>query len=202
MTNKKARHWLAGGITIFVLVLSFMVGRTTPDNEVSAQGGEKPTKGRATALVPMVSTATGLQVRLGLKDEKATVWDGEIVLSEGKLMSLRVPQGKLKEGKPGKKGKVVGSRFMVSSVFLKKKDDLQRPTLHLVVDAPPESKVTVKTAQGDFTFTLGDLTSGSISKYLNGQASVEREDGSIRLTGAPTEDDYPAMAKGRDGTVW
>ncbi len=46
------------------------------------------------------------------------------------------------------------------------------------------------------------MTQGKPQSFLDGQASVSGELAAVRLTGAKTEDDFPVMAQGPDGTVW
>src|SRR5438034_6334280 len=52
-----------------------------------------------------------------------------------------------------------------------------------------------------FSFALAELTPGTTKTFLDGRATVTAEVGALRLTGPKTEDDYPALARGRDGTV-
>src|SRR5262249_5571667 len=76
------------------------------------------------------------------------------------------------------------------------------PILRLGLDAPPSAKVTVQTKQGKFEFTVKDLTAGAAKEFLDSGVSVERQEGSVRLTGRDTEDDFPVLARAADGTLW
>ncbi|HET6883898.1 MAG TPA: hypothetical protein VFI31_27335, partial [Pirellulales bacterium] len=83
------------------------------------------------------------------------------------------------------------------------------PQFHLVpvrmrvtLDAPVSATMTVSTNRGAFEFKLEDVTSGDEEEYLDGQASVSGELAATRLTGSKTEDDFPAMAKTPDGSIW
>src|SRR5262249_47216833 len=42
----------------------------------------------------------------------------------------------------------------------------------------------------------------TVKKFLDGRASAERQELALRLTDPETEDDYPSLAKGADGTIW
>jgi hypothetical protein len=70
------------------------------------------------------------------------------------------------------------------------------------VDAPSTATVTVNTQAGEFKFALTDLRTGTAKRFLQDQVSAQRLEGALRLTGPETEDDYPALAKAVDGTVW
>jgi hypothetical protein len=196
MSQKRLRGGIAGLATFTVFLLVLLLIRPPQESASGPPAGQKPRKPRPEGKpVAMLSGLTGLTIRLGLMDEKASAWDGEIHLSEGKLIALTVAQGNVK-------GKIDGNQFSVRSVYKKKKDELIKPILHATVEAPVTAKVTVKTVQGAFSFTLAELAPGVVKTFLKGQASVEPETGAVRLTTSPTEDDYPALARAPDGTLW
>jgi hypothetical protein len=149
------------------------------------------------ASVAMPASVTAIQITLGLRDKEPTRWDGEVQLSEGKLLDLRVAFG-------GAQAKVQGQRFIARSALDKKmkKQGVQSPQLQLLVDAPATATIRVKTEQGEFQFRLGDLSAEKSLELLDGRVAVQRQEGGVRLTGRQTEDDYPALARGPDGTVW
>jgi hypothetical protein len=163
----------------------------------AAPAAQKPRPPRPEGKpLAMMTNLRGVTVRLGLKDRKPTDWDGEVQLSEGKLLELSILQGNVK-------GKVEGNQYSVRTVLkAKKKDAMFRPILHLTVAAPPKTKITFKTARGTFAFTLADLAPGTPTVFLGGQAEVTPEVGALRLTGPKTEDDYPVLARAPDGTIW
>ncbi len=49
---------------------------------------------------------------------------------------------------------------------------------------------------------MADLSIGVTKRFLEEQVSVQREEGAVRLTEPDTEDDYPVLAKGKDGVIW
>ncbi|HEX5269521.1 MAG TPA: hypothetical protein VFW33_03490, partial [Gemmataceae bacterium] len=141
----------------------------------------------------MPANPVGLVVHLGVKDTEPTPWGGEVELSEGKLLAMSVRRGGAMAG-------VDGTKFRARSV--RQQMAVNGPILRIDLDAPAGTKVTVKTRQGDLSFKPADLTPGTRKPFLDGKATVEREEGAFRLTGRDTEDDYPALAKGADGTAW
>jgi hypothetical protein len=148
--------------------------------------------------IPMPANLVGLEIPLGLKDKEPRPWDGEIQVSEGHVLDLTLSRG-------GPRATVEGTRFTARSVRpqpQQQPDLINGPILHVNLDAPPAATVTVKTRQGDFQFKLADLKPDTSATFLEGAATVARHEGGVRLTGRETEDDYPALARGSDGTVW
>jgi hypothetical protein len=72
-----------------------------------------------------------------------------------------------------------------------------------LADASETSVVTVKTAQGEFAFTLAEIPYGKIVEKLEGAVEVERIAAARQVsTDRKTDDDYPSAAAAPDGTVY
>src|SRR5947209_7863235 len=129
MSRAQVRRRVAGLTTVSVFLL---VGLALHPSQEGASGpGGKPRPPRpAGKPVAMAANLAGLTVRLGLKDAKPTDWDGEVRLSEGRVLSMAIVQGNVK-------GTVRGDRFTVRSVFKmkagKKKDTFLRPILNITL---------------------------------------------------------------------
>src|SRR5262245_16341130 len=94
MSRPRLRNGVAGLITLLVFALVLLAWRPPAPDGAGAKGVDKPRKPRPEGKpVAMVTNLTGLRINLGLKDAEATTWDGEIQLSEGKLVSLTILQG-------------------------------------------------------------------------------------------------------------
>jgi hypothetical protein len=191
MSRACARCGLAGLLTAGVFGLVLLALGPPQTGESSQPPPRKPRpEGKPVA---MPGDLAGLEIHLGVKDTEPTPWGGEVELSEGKLLGMSVRRGGANSG-------VDGTKFRARSV--RQQMAVNGPILRLDLDAPAGTKVTVKTRQGDFSFKLADLAPGARKPFLDGKATVEREEGAFRLTGRDTEDDYPALARGADGTVW
>ena len=70
------------------------------------------------------------------------------------------------------------------------------------VEGGNESRVSVKTAQGDAEFRVGAVRYQETLELLDGRIRVERVPRSERLSESLADDDYPAIAIGPDGRVW
>src|SRR5262249_9228711 len=65
----------------------------------------------------------------------------------------------------------------------------------------PDTRVSVKTEQGEFDFTFADIPYGTIVDRLNGAVEIERTGTAQALTTRTTDDDYPSATVPRDGPV-
>src|SRR5262249_45939558 len=105
-------HRLRGGIAGLVTAAVFLaVALAMKPAQEGAPAGQKPRKPRAAGKPgAMLSNPTGVLIKLGLKDQKATDWDGEVQLSEGKLTELSILQGNVQ-------GKIQGNQYSVRTVL-------------------------------------------------------------------------------------
>ncbi len=151
----------------------------------------------------------GLEIVMGLNGSDETTWEGDIRVSEGRVLELdvvrsgpnpRIEGTHFSVGTP--KAKAAAKKKKKQAVAKKKQGLAAMAILRATLDAPAGAKVTVKTEEGEFAFAPADLTRGRRQTFLDGQVSVERQDGAIRLTSSATEDDFPVAAKGADGSVW
>ena len=145
----------------------------------------------------MPKNLTGLEISLGLKDKAPTAWNG----------SSRFPRAgcwRWTSSAATPRPKVQGKQFRLRTFQWQQqmRATLIHPVLRVNLAAPPGAEVTLQTEQGKFSFKLSELAQGETRKFLNGNVAVERQEGVVRLTGPKTEDDYPALAAGRDGSAW
>jgi hypothetical protein len=111
----------------------------------------------------MPANLVGLEVALGLNDKEPTRWDGDIRVSEGRVMGLEVVRG-------DPQAKAEGNRFTARSrrMMVQQRPVIAGPELRINLDAPLSATVTVTTEQGTFTFTLSDLATGTVKTFLTG----------------------------------
>lgn len=183
----------AGLLTVVMFIMVLLVWRgQAPEMIVEAQPLQ------VGQPVAMPAQPTAVQISLGLKDQKVTDWEGQITTSAGTILALDIVQG-------NPKATARAGKFNVRTIFAKmnaKKDTLTKPILRLTVDAPPSAKIQVTTNHGNFEFVLADVAVGTGRGFLDGQASVQREEAGIRLTNKAVENDYPSLARGADGGIW
>jgi hypothetical protein len=161
------------------------------------------------------SAEVGLRVRLGLTDKEPAKWDGTISLDSGRVTQITgwrfangdavqdtkgwncstrhqpLPAARKLAQRAGKRGNAPQAGPMMDN-----------GVVVTLADATDESRVEIKTAQGGFSFRLGDVAFGKPLTELKGAASVERIVPATPLTTARTDDDYPAAAVAPDGTIY
>jgi hypothetical protein len=197
MTRSCRLRSLVSGAVVVVFVVVALSGGQAPRE--ADPPSERPAQRKRAAVkpLPMPERTVSLEIRPGLKDSKRTVWDGTIEVSEGRILDLEsFTRNTRSKGKDG--------RFQARSVMGKQnmRDVVIRPRLNVRLDAPESATVTVSTEQGKFHFQVAELAIGASKHFLDGQVQVEREQSALRLTGPETEDDYPATAKGKNGSTW
>jgi hypothetical protein len=166
--------------------------------------------------IAMPAGQVGLEIVLGLKDGQRTDWEGDVKVSQGRVVAVEVERSgpnaavegthfnvaTTKGNAPAKAKKQALLKKKQAQVAAKKAAAQLAPVLRVTLEAPADAIVTVTTGQGNFDVKLADLERGRATTVLDGMASVTRQDAAVRLTGPSTEDDFPAMAKGPDGTIW
>ena len=166
--------------------------------------GPVPARG---ASVPMPRGSIGLAITLGLGDTQRAAWDGEVTVSEGRVVDLEIvrsgPEAEVDGGKFRVETKKQAANKKKKAANKKKANLAPAPALiHANLEAPETATVTVRTEAGTFSFKPADLKRGDRGLFLDGRAAVEKQEAAIRLTGRGTEDDFPATARAADGTVW
>lgn len=159
----------------------------------------------------------GLRFRFGLNDKEATDWSGTVAVEPGKVVLIsgwRFAQQDKVDGTQG-----WSCRTRPQAPAQRRGNNPQTPqrppnvqarlpitdngVLISLADATEDSLVTMKTAQGEFSFKVADVPLGKIVEQLGGAVEVERTAAAIPLTSDPkTDDDYPAAASAWDGRLW
>jgi hypothetical protein len=182
-----------------MVVLAGVVAVWGPAPPVASEPKDEPQPKAARPAgkpIPMPAHLVCLEISLGLKDKMPTPWAGSVDVTNGRLVAIDILRA-------NPQARVEGNRYFAGSIRRPAQmEALAGPVLRVTVEPSAEARVTLKTRQGTFTVALDELKRGVAKKVLDDQASVELQDGALRLTGPRTEDDYPVLARGRDGTIW
>jgi hypothetical protein len=189
------------------------------DDPPAAPNGVVAGPARGTNIA-MPRGVIGLTITLGLTDDTRTPWDGEVTVSEGRVLSLDAIQGAANPSSDGnrfvvasKKKAAANKKAANKKAVIKKKKAAQKAVqkataatipavIYVNLDAPETSTVTVRSRPGTFSFRPADLNRDGRNTFLDNKVSVERALATVRLTAGGTEDDFPAITRGADGTVW
>jgi hypothetical protein len=196
MKRSRLTSCTAALTAVVVFAIAALTGSQTPKVPDALAGGQAPKRRPVEKPIAMPARMVSLEIILGLKDAKPTIWDGTLQVSEGRVLEIKVVAPN--------RTKAEGNQFRARSVARKQamRDIIVRPRLQAHVDAPEWATVEVATEAGKFSFKLSDIAVGATQRFLDGQVSVERVEGALRLTEGATENDYPVMAKSKDGTIW
>ena len=156
-----------------------------------------------------------LLLQLGLGDKEPVDWDGSVKVAPGELAGLSGWRFQQQDKLVGKDGWVAKSRRQAAQGRAnnpKKLGMVKRAAENLgpitengvfvkLHNVTNDSVVTVTTKQGDFTFKVGDTKFGESTDLFENRAAVQRTAFNLRVMSTErTEDDYPALAMGKDGT--
>jgi hypothetical protein len=184
----------------FALLLAIGSGLGIAGYVYSQQAVDTGTRGTPVRLEP---AAIAFRVMLGRGDKAVTDWSGSVAVSGGTLIGL--------EGWRFRKGDSVNPPASWTASTLGGKRQAILPVgVVVTLNATPQADVTVTTPQGAFDFHPTEITSDRPGIFLNGAAGVVRVAADFHLasapgpvmSAAPTENDFPAAAEAKDGTLW
>ncbi len=81
-------------------------------------------------------------------------------------------------------------------------DDVETASITGQLAVSGSESVEVRTEQGNFSFAFDSLPMAAPRAFLEGRVLAEQLPASARLTTGATDDDFPAIAAGVDGTIW
>ena len=161
----------------------------------------------------------GIKVRLGLEDKEATDWSGSVSVEPGNVALISGWRFLQQDKVNGTTGWICRTRPNAQALQRRSnnpKKEAARPAdaatsiplsdngvLVTFTGVKEDSKVTIETAKGEFTFAFADIPPGKIIPELEGALEVERAAASAPFTAETNADeDYPSGAVAPDGTVW
>ena len=155
-----------------------------------------------------------LLLQLGLNDKEPSEWDGTLKVAPGELNGLtgwRFQQQDKLVGKDGWAARTRRQAVQGRANNPKKLGMVKRAQENLgpitengvflkLQNVTDDSVVTVSTKQGEFSFKVGDTKLGEPTDLFDNRAAVQRTAFNLRVMSQErTEDDYPALAMGKDG---
>lgn len=176
-------------------------------------------------LVPAFFTSValaddiGLKLRFGLNDKEATDWSGTVAVTPGKVTLIggwRFAQQDKVDGTTGwscrTRPNALGNQRRSNNPQRQQNRAANAPVslpmsdngvLISFTDVTEDSRVTVKTPAGEFSFAFSEVTAGKIVPVFSGAVEIERTAAGQSFTAdAKTDEDYPSGAVAADGTVW
>ena len=158
----------------------------------------------------LTAEEVGIRVRLGVNDKTNTVWSGSAEVGPGTIESISGWRFQFSDSVEGSSWKAETRTLTVRRSNGGKKGKKQNQDepmadngviLHLL-DVNEDSVVKIKTPKGDFEFSLKEVPYGKVVERMDGAVDIERTAATTKLTSERTDDDFPAIAVQKDGTVY
>jgi hypothetical protein len=164
----------------------------------------------ASAAAPEASGPATLRIRFGYKDTEPTDWSGSIATpAPGKVESIcgwRWAAGDKAEGNTW----TVGTRRPPAQTAAQRQRARAGQNLPMVDNGvivtlsgvKPEDEIKFEAKPGSFAFKLADLPYGQKKLELSGNVAIERVAAARDVADSAEDEDYPAAAMGKDGTLY
>src|SRR5580704_281613 len=160
------------------------------------------------AILAQPAQGPGVRILLGLTDAKPVQWDGSVTARGAEIQSVDGWRFERPDGVSGASWKASSRQprlFINGLQFDLKNGEVPVVPNGVIVrlkEANPNAELAVITTQGSFTLRMADIGFGKVVSELNGRVSADLLPPVTRLTDDPDEQDYPATATAKDGTVW
>jgi len=162
--------------------------------------------------VPMKPDLVSVKVRVGLKDQQPTTWEGSYRLTEGRIVATDGWRFAGDDYATRERFRLEVRRNFPLFWRLRGRDPKALATwpngfVLTLEGAAPSSRLEIKTARGDVSIPLGKpegpggLPYGQVRMFLDGSVEAERVPTARLIVQSPTEDYWPAAAGGPDGAI-
>jgi hypothetical protein len=167
---------------------------------------------RRLALLALLSTpllaqnAVGIRILLGIGGKIGDKWDGSATAEGAHIASVepwRFDAGD--EMRPDHSWKIMVHNMRVFGGAQQRPlaaNPIANGVLVFLDSASDSAAVSVHTTQGDFRVALNEIPWGAFRAELGDKVLVDRVTGYTQLTNSPAEQDYPAAAVAKDGSLW
>ena len=150
-----------------------------------------------------LDAAVGVRLVLGLGDQMGTKWDGSVAAHGARIESI---EGWRFDGDDALAGsdawRISTHRIRLFGAGQAAAGAVANGVVVWLTGERDNAELAVKTAQGEFTVRLAEIPYGTMKHYLNNRAMADRLPPVARITNTPDEQDYPAAAADKSGSVW
>ncbi|MFN7935737.1 MAG: DUF3604 domain-containing protein [Bryobacteraceae bacterium] len=155
-------------------------------------------------LMPLGAEDFGIRLVLGMTDTRSTNWDGSLsVGGGGRVVSMEGWRFAENDQIVSNETWKCSSRIMrVRGANAANAPMVGNGVVAQLTGVNDSTTIEVKTAQGNFSFRLGDVPFGKSASLLAGKVFVDRIAATANLGATTDEEDYPAAASTAAGDVW
>ena len=156
--------------------------------------------------ISAAESGVGVRILLGVSDQQSTKWDGAVTVRGAEVRSIEPWRFEPEDSISGTSWKIAthaarlfnnGSQMGMTGPTIVANGIIVRLSSNA-----PNVELAVKTAQGAFTVRLSDIPYGKVASELNGRVRADLAPPVERISSDPQEQDYPAAATAKDGTIW
>ena len=153
-------------------------------------------QGRNAKLTEM-PRAVAFRVLLGVGDREPATWDGSVTVTPGRVLSI---QGWRFAGEDSTDSRSSWKASTRRSIPLgaKKATGVVLEKGVIIAASDEAARFEVKTAQGNFSFSAGEIPFGEEKPFLDGKVHVDRVPDTLQLTSSTDDQDFPAIAQDGD----
>jgi hypothetical protein len=136
-----------------------------------------------------------VRVVFGLTDTAPSRWDGTVKLDSGTVTAIQGVRFGPEDSTDYSTSWKAGTRAQGQT------DNVLENGVIITAQAKPDSRWSIHTERGDFSFTLQDVFWGDRRSFLDGAVEIERVPPTTQLTPSDDDEDFPAIAKSGDD-IW
>ncbi len=149
--------------------------------------------------------AVGVRILLGIDGKIGDRWDGSATAEGARITGVepwRFDEGDQMQPNNSWKASIHAIRLFGGGQQLRTPAPIANGVIVFLDSTSDNAAVKVHTAQGDFSVALRDVPWGVFKTELGGKVLADRVTGYAQLTSSPAEQDYPAAAVSKDGSLW
>jgi len=149
--------------------------------------------GQNVTAPPAPQTLASVRILFGLTDAAPTAWDGTVALDKGSVRAIQGVRFGPEDSTDYSSSWKVTTRALGQEVL--------ENGIFITSLAPSDSRWSIHTPRGDFSFTLKDLQWGDEQSFLDGAVDVTRVPPTAQLTTSDDDEDFPAVTHAGEA-VW
>jgi hypothetical protein len=147
-----------------------------------------------------------VRILMGMTDQENTRWDGSVTARDATIAGIDPWRFEQEDSVSGNSWKASSrpARLFGGAIQweLAKVPVVPNGVIVLLSNRGANAELAVTTPAGNFSVRLADLTYGKTMSELNGRVAVDLVPPTTQITKDPDEQDQPAAAVAKDGTVW
>ncbi|MBI3684606.1 MAG: hypothetical protein HY235_29905 [Acidobacteria bacterium] len=156
------------------------------------------------ASLAFPQSKAGVRILLGLTDKEETRWDGSVSAGGARVTAIEGWRFEPPDSISGSSWKAATRppRLFGAAAQLARPLMVANGVVVFLDQDSDSAELQIQTAQGNFSVRLGEIPYGTQKKALNGRAMADRIPPYGRITSDKEEQDYPAAAAAKDGSLW